>query len=420
MTYDDPKLQELLCEYLDGQLDEPGRAQVQELLAANPETRALLADMQKLRGWMGELPIQSVPADLAASLQKQIRPPSRSRTLLRLAAVLLVSLGGAVVIWTMLPPPASTQAPLALNSPVPTTAAEEHLKKQDVALDAVANETGKPASLVLLAANPADVRRELTQFLGDNGISYEPVAAPAPAPVVADKEFNTAGANTVTGGTIPGGKVARDELVAGEQRKQWAQHGKDSVDNEKKEIAKAIARPEARQRLASADAAKTKAPAPMAPLASMAPATQPREDRKVNAELPADQPLPYPTQSVTVNLTPQQLDILLRNLQSLQDRGVIKITQAPSNLFESSVEGTVNSLNYNNAFNNATVQNTTRQTPQQQITRNYMGLQQAPAGPRQLDKDQALNQSQSNLTTRITTTTTTTLLIILQPQPAGR
>jgi len=58
-----------LSAYLDGELDAGRAREVSEYLATSPQARALLEDLRRIAGELGELPRQSAPANLAAVLR---------------------------------------------------------------------------------------------------------------------------------------------------------------------------------------------------------------------------------------------------------------------------------------------------------------------------------------------------------------
>ncbi len=70
MTESRPEF-ELLSAYLDGQLDDQERAQAERLLSDDPEARAFLADLKRLRASMAELPRHRLGDDFAADVLRR-------------------------------------------------------------------------------------------------------------------------------------------------------------------------------------------------------------------------------------------------------------------------------------------------------------------------------------------------------------
>lgn len=61
-----------LCAYLEGELPQEERAEIEQYLVANPQHRRLIADLAQTRQWMRSIPHESAPNDLAESFQQQI------------------------------------------------------------------------------------------------------------------------------------------------------------------------------------------------------------------------------------------------------------------------------------------------------------------------------------------------------------
>src|SRR4051812_1438866 len=107
-----------LCAYVDGELDAAGRADIEAHLAANPQHRQLLAELREQREMLRALPHVKAPGDLIESLQTQLErsvlfndnaeAPYVAGRINRwppivAAAVLLLSVGLAAIIYFMLP-----------------------------------------------------------------------------------------------------------------------------------------------------------------------------------------------------------------------------------------------------------------------------------------------------------------------------
>lgn len=97
---------DLLSEYLDGTLDKPTRAAVEEGLARYPSARRVLTEMQGAVNLLAALPRVAAPADLAASIRRQ----AEGRELSRRASHTLMRQAAVVLIWRRLMPMAAVLA----------------------------------------------------------------------------------------------------------------------------------------------------------------------------------------------------------------------------------------------------------------------------------------------------------------------
>lgn len=108
-----------LAEYIEGTLDEAGRAEIERHLAANPEHRRLMTDLAETRNILRNLPRQSAPEDLTDILQGQLERAvllddgfdggaslriRRWPQVIAVAAILLLAVGLGVVVYVTLPP----------------------------------------------------------------------------------------------------------------------------------------------------------------------------------------------------------------------------------------------------------------------------------------------------------------------------
>src|ERR1035437_4411965 len=102
-----PNMEEILCDYLDGTLDATRRKAVETLLQHDAKLRKALAAMQRVRTVLRDLPIETMPADAAGALQRELRPaPQPSiplyspQWLIRLAAAFAIAITAGLVIWS--------------------------------------------------------------------------------------------------------------------------------------------------------------------------------------------------------------------------------------------------------------------------------------------------------------------------------
>jgi anti-sigma factor RsiW len=117
---DDRNIDDLLCDYLEGELDAARTREVEELLAHDPEKRKLVEEMRADRSTLKGLALESLPKASAEAIHQAIVAPAPIRLsatirLAQVAAVVAITVGGSLLIWTALPHTAS-QAPIALHT----------------------------------------------------------------------------------------------------------------------------------------------------------------------------------------------------------------------------------------------------------------------------------------------------------------
>lgn len=125
-----PNIDELLNDYLEGMVDPARAREVEALLAGDPQKRQLLVELQALRQSVRQLPRESLPASASQAIQDHLAAPAplplfAPVRLLRIAAILLLTLGGGLLIYTLLPHPDQHPQALALKSPAPSAAVAE-------------------------------------------------------------------------------------------------------------------------------------------------------------------------------------------------------------------------------------------------------------------------------------------------------
>src|SRR5437764_819718 len=72
MSQNSEQIEAKLCAYLDGELDEQGRAEIEKHLEQNPAHRKLLSEVGKTRGLLRTLPRERAPADICEAFQGQL------------------------------------------------------------------------------------------------------------------------------------------------------------------------------------------------------------------------------------------------------------------------------------------------------------------------------------------------------------
>src|SRR5919112_724988 len=61
-----------LCDYVDGELDAAGRAEIEAHLASNPQHRQLMEELVRQRDLLRDLPRERAPEDLFEAMQNQL------------------------------------------------------------------------------------------------------------------------------------------------------------------------------------------------------------------------------------------------------------------------------------------------------------------------------------------------------------
>src|SRR5687767_11529705 len=109
-----------LCAYLEGELDEAGRAEIEKHLQANPAHRKLLEEVSRTRDLLRGLPREPAPPDICETFQGQLErsvllddaPDRASESVMRIghwrqymavAAILILAVGLGLVIYFGLP-----------------------------------------------------------------------------------------------------------------------------------------------------------------------------------------------------------------------------------------------------------------------------------------------------------------------------
>lgn len=118
----DESTEMLLADYLEGNLAPDRRAEIDAYLSAHPKERAVIDQLAAQRGLLAALPRESAPADVRDAVQSQLERSmlleslseigsekavgmrSRPQTL-ALAAMVVLSLGMGVAIYTIIAPP---------------------------------------------------------------------------------------------------------------------------------------------------------------------------------------------------------------------------------------------------------------------------------------------------------------------------
>ncbi len=125
-----------LCAYVDGELDEAGRGEIERHLTTNPQHRTLIDELAQQRDFLRALPRARAPVDVAETLNAQLersallseddwrdRPIRISHwpQIRAAAAVLLLVFGLAAVVYYVVPSPNQQNPNIAFNAPAVDT-----------------------------------------------------------------------------------------------------------------------------------------------------------------------------------------------------------------------------------------------------------------------------------------------------------
>jgi hypothetical protein len=233
MSENSENIEAKLCAYVEGDLDEAGRVEIERHLEAHPNHRRLLAELKSTRELLRFLPREKAPEDLSEAFNErlersalldspgmEIGAATHTENLiprfLAMAAVVVLTAGLAVVVYFALPRgesgtqivmPMSTSRPgdselttLPSDSEIASAERTELLSKAtgdgrrmsksgdafgfDSAEDPATRPTGaEPVYVVVFAENLPEAVREVTSNLVDNRIQWEPADEPSPAPL---------------------------------------------------------------------------------------------------------------------------------------------------------------------------------------------------------------------------------------------
>src|SRR5687768_8874686 len=126
MSQNTENIESRLCDYIEQELDEAGRLEIEKHLEANPQHRELLDDLKETRRMVREIPREAAPPEVLESLQGQLErsvllsPAEEEESdlvlhvrrlpqVMAIAAMLLLAVGLAAVIYFVLPQGAGTK-----------------------------------------------------------------------------------------------------------------------------------------------------------------------------------------------------------------------------------------------------------------------------------------------------------------------
>lgn len=233
-----PNMEEILCDYLDGTLDAKRRRAVETLLHHDAKLRKALAAMQQVRGVLRDLPVEVMPADAANALQRELRPAAQPsiplyspQWLIRLAAALAIAVTAGLLIWAMLPSPMARRT-VAMDAAAPMSArAHAVTMKMDSTGNGLADKdtseptlamkralggggagkmgaaeplsTNESALMVVVADDISSTERDIRNLLTLNNIHFESVNPSAAERDELAKELQTQSGGTFATNAIP-------------------------------------------------------------------------------------------------------------------------------------------------------------------------------------------------------------------------
>ncbi len=138
MSSESDNIEAKLAAYIDGQLGESERAEIEKYLANNPQQAQVMRELMQGREWMRELPRESAPPEIMEAIQTSLergqllaRPVEDEasgggwwRQVVAIAAILVLAVGLAgLVYWVTHPPgiPKYSTAEMMPSKPIPAT-----------------------------------------------------------------------------------------------------------------------------------------------------------------------------------------------------------------------------------------------------------------------------------------------------------
>src|SRR6478735_4014254 len=114
------KIEAQLCAYIEGELDDADRADIERHLQTNPQHKSLIAELRRHRDLLQTLPRATIPGDLNENLTGQLERSAllsdddetaeagvrinRWPQLTAVAAVIILAVGLGIVVYYVLPP----------------------------------------------------------------------------------------------------------------------------------------------------------------------------------------------------------------------------------------------------------------------------------------------------------------------------
>jgi hypothetical protein len=194
MTPNTENIEALLCAYIEGDLDDAARAQIEQHLAAHPQHRKLIAELTQTRDMVRGLPRADAPREIAETLLGHLErsvllgdtpsplsltkaPANRRAQVFALAAAILLTIGLGAVVYVVLMPtfehPRYAESPPLPSDTAPNAQAQSLAERTNRSTD-----VPEPPGIAgkMLSPVAADVSRDRQET---------PIVANADAPVVA-------------------------------------------------------------------------------------------------------------------------------------------------------------------------------------------------------------------------------------------
>ena len=154
MSQNTENIEAKLCAYIDGELDEAGRAEIEKHLASNPQHRKLLDELTTTHQLLVELPRAGAPPEILESMQSQLERSvllsesgaeaasaalrvSRWPQYSAAAAIVLLAVGLGAVVYFVLPD-GSHQAQFSVAEPPPVASVDGAVSDDDFFNDELA------------------------------------------------------------------------------------------------------------------------------------------------------------------------------------------------------------------------------------------------------------------------------------------
>lgn len=233
-----------LAAYIDGELDAAGRAEIEKHLVANPKHRALIQELMGHKDLLKVLPRQIAPADLAEAFTAQleravllgdvdsepIHPPMRIgffQQFRAVAAVLVLTVGVAAIIYRMLPRTQGSDSPLASLrmaplSPGVVLETDTRIDSEVPALttapraDSATSGPSIASAAVVMPTPPApSTPVESIPAIGEHVLESMAAAAPATGPSQSPRETVAVAVNDAFARDVATFPLRRDESIPG-------------------------------------------------------------------------------------------------------------------------------------------------------------------------------------------------------------
>jgi hypothetical protein len=205
MAQNQEQIEAKLAAYIDGELDEQGRAEIEKHLASNPQHRKLIDELTSMRDLVRALPKEKAPPEIAESIQSQLersvllgspselaedpgmrinRWPHRGA----IAAIVLLTAGLGIFVYKILP---SNRGPseFAQNTAKEASPATAPMDESDRSNKALTERSVAEKPLADATATtpstPADALARRTEPMAKGGGEKTEVAMSTPAPAAA-------------------------------------------------------------------------------------------------------------------------------------------------------------------------------------------------------------------------------------------